>query len=224
MVSPGSPPTPAGGVHQHHAGDLVEGSERRGEHVEAAEGMARQHIGPWNVSALQQGVEVGRYLGAVLGAVSGLAPPATGAVIDTDTVHGRRPARSTQESTRHPACARFEHDSGRALAGAAPGAGCVPPHVDQLPRHQVGLGIGCFTPGLVAATVEASASIAITGYSSQRPPRLCSCRWTQTIIQANASMAGGHAVEHLVHREQTTTRSRPPSPMNSAGAAAHRCG
>jgi hypothetical protein len=43
--------------------------------------MARQHIGPWNVSALQQRVEVGHYLGAVLGGVSRLAPPATCAVI-----------------------------------------------------------------------------------------------------------------------------------------------
>ena len=76
--------------------------------------MARQHIGSGNVSALQQRVEVGRYLGAVLGGVSGLAPPATCAVVDAHTGVTGYGRRDPPEIRRHPACARFEHHGGRA--------------------------------------------------------------------------------------------------------------
>ena len=103
-----------GGVHQHHSGDRVGVADGEGAYVEAAEGVARQHVGSWNVSVLQQRVEVGRYLPAVLRGVSGLAPSATCAVVDADsgvTGHGRR---NPPENRRHLASARFEHDCGTA--------------------------------------------------------------------------------------------------------------
>jgi hypothetical protein len=56
-----------GGVHQHHGGDLVGVASGEGEHLPAAEGMAGQHIGSGNLAALQQPVEVGGDLRAVLG-------------------------------------------------------------------------------------------------------------------------------------------------------------
>ena len=40
-----------GRVHQHHAGDLVGVASGEAEHIQAAEGMAREHIGPWNARA-----------------------------------------------------------------------------------------------------------------------------------------------------------------------------
>jgi hypothetical protein len=102
------------GVHQHHFGDLIGVAGGEGEYVEAAEGMARHHIRSWNVSPLQQRVEVGRYLCAVLGGISGRAPPATCTIVDADpgvTGDGRR---NPPENRRHPAATRFEHDCGAA--------------------------------------------------------------------------------------------------------------
>jgi hypothetical protein len=66
-----------------------------------------------DVPALQQPVEVGRDLRAVLGAVSGLTPPPTRAVIDADTGVPGDGRRDPPETRRHPAGARFEHDGGR---------------------------------------------------------------------------------------------------------------
>ena len=73
-----------GGVDQHHAGDVAGVAVGVGEDVEAAEGVTGQHVGPGDVGALQQGVQVGCDLGGVLGAVCGLAPAATRTVVDAD--------------------------------------------------------------------------------------------------------------------------------------------
>jgi hypothetical protein len=50
----------------------------------------------------------------LLGGVSGLAPPATCAVIDAHTGVTGYGRRDPPKNRRHPACARFEHDGGRA--------------------------------------------------------------------------------------------------------------
>ena len=115
MRSPGSRRgCRCGGVDQHHAGDLVGVAGGEGEHVEAAEGVAGQHVGSWHVSALQQRVQVGRDLGAVLGGVGGLAPAATGAVVDADPGVAGDGRGDPPEVRRHLAGARFEHDGGAA--------------------------------------------------------------------------------------------------------------
>ena len=59
-----------GGVDQHQAGDLVGVTGGEDQGVQAAEGVARHDIGSGNVPALQQGMQVGGDLGAVLGGVS----------------------------------------------------------------------------------------------------------------------------------------------------------
>src|SRR6266540_3626557 len=82
--------------------------------VEAAEGVARQHVGSWNVSALEQRVEVGRYLRAVLGGVSGLAPPATCTVVDADTGVTGYGRRNPPHIRGHLARARLKHHCGTA--------------------------------------------------------------------------------------------------------------
>ena len=95
-------------------GDLVGVLGGEGERVEAAEGMPRQYIGSRNVSALEQGVQVGRYLRAVLGAVSELAPAVTCAIVDADaglSVDGRR---DPPVNRRHQAGTRFENHGGAA--------------------------------------------------------------------------------------------------------------
>ena len=95
----GCPRGRRGGIEQRHAGDLVgvAGGER--EHVEPAEGMARQHVRSGNLAALQQRVQVGRDLQAVLRSVRGLAPSTTRTVVDADPgVSGYR--RSDPPETR----------------------------------------------------------------------------------------------------------------------------
>ena len=96
------------------SGDVVGILGGEGEHVEAAEGVAGQHVGSRNVSALQQGVEVGRYLRAVLGAVSGLAPAVTCAVVDADAGLLGDGRGDPPEIRRHQAGTRFENHGGAA--------------------------------------------------------------------------------------------------------------
>ena len=188
--------------------------------------MAGQHIGSWNVSALQQRVQVGRDLRGVLGGVSGLAPPATCAVVDADpgvTGDGRRDPPHVRG---HLARAGLQHDGGTARAGAVQ-VQAVSADVDQLTRHRVGPGIRRRTHGRVAAAHRGKRqSPRSPGRAASVRLRLRSCRWARTTIQiANASRAGGHTQSSTSCTEEPNASSRrPPSPMNSAGAAAHRCG
>ena len=85
-----------GGVQQHQAGDLVGVLGGEGEDVEAAEGVTGQHVGPGNVGAVQQRVQVGGGLHGVLGTVGRVAPTFAGAVVHADpAVLGDARPRST---------------------------------------------------------------------------------------------------------------------------------
>jgi hypothetical protein len=153
------------------------------------------------VSALQQRVQIGGYLCGVLPGVGGFAPPAAGTVVDADPGVPGDGRRDPPEIRRHLPGARLQHDGGRACAGAAQ-VQAVSAHVDQLPRHRVGLGIGCCTQGLVAA--------------ADRGQRQHRDHWIQQPASESARKLsmdtdehpdgqgqhgrGPHPVEHLVHR------------------------
>ena len=69
--------------------------------VQAAEGVAGQHVGPGHLCTLEQRVQVGGYLGSVLRAVGGVAPPPAGTVIYAHcAVPGPRRARPNQGRRR----------------------------------------------------------------------------------------------------------------------------
>jgi hypothetical protein len=153
------------------------------------------------VSALQQGVEVGRDLRAILRGVSGLAPPATGAVVDADPGGPGDGRRDPPEIRRHSAGGRFQHHGGRARAGAVQ-VQAVSAHVDQLPRHRVGLGIGGCTQGLVAATQRGQRQ-----HHDHRGEQPAPARARKLSMGADEHPdgqgrhgRGPHPVEHLVHR------------------------
>ena len=140
-----------GGVEEHQAGDLV--GELRGEglDVEAAEGVAGQHVGPGNVRAVEQRVQVGGDLGTVLWSVGGVAPASAGAVVHADCgVAGDR-RRDPGEIGGDPTLTWFQ-DDGRAPCAGAVQVEPVAADVDQLAGRRVGPGVEGLPDRLVAAT------------------------------------------------------------------------
>ena len=150
---------------------------------------------------MQQRVEVGRDLRAVLRFVGGIAPPATGTVVDTDTGvagHGRGDPSHVR---RHLACAGLEHH--RRCAGAsAVQVQFVSADVDQLTGHLMRCGICRCTHGGVTAAdrgrgqyhhhrVEKPASGAATKRS------VCTDEHPDHQRQQGR---GPHPAEHPVHR------------------------
>ena len=129
-----------GGVHQDQSGDVVGVLGGVAAHVEPAERMPRQHVGPGDTGVVQQGVQVGGDPGTVLGAVGGVAPAATGAVIHADPGVAGHGGGDQCQRRGHLARAGLEDHSRSARPGAAQ-VHPVPVDVDQLPGHGVHAGV-----------------------------------------------------------------------------------
>jgi hypothetical protein len=71
-----------GGVQKHETGGVVRELGGEALDVEAAEGVAGEHVGAGDPGALEQRVQVGGDLHTVLWAVSSVAPAPAGPVVD----------------------------------------------------------------------------------------------------------------------------------------------
>ena len=98
--------------------------------------------------------------------------------------------------------------------------------IDQPTGHRVRVGVRGLPHGLIAAADRSQ--------QQQRKHRVqqpASAPATQLSVGADKhpdhqrqQRRRPHPVQHLTERAPKPTRSRPPTPMNTAGTAAHRCG
>ena len=193
------------------------------ERVEAAEGVAGQHVRPGDVAAVQQGVQVGRDLRRR----PGVRPRARSSRDRRGRRRrpgcpGRRRARSRPswaDACRRPARGRRSGCRSRCSRGAG----------GARRRRSSCPGIGApasaaAADGLVAAAERGERQDDQHGCSRRRPAGLRSVRRARTSVQTTvASAAGGHTQQRLERPgSRTPSRRRPLEPHEQGRRAGPR--